>query len=728
MPEHYDTEDTEQSDPEILDREELQGHIKLALDDAADYVENELGVLRAEATLRYKGAPYGDEEDGRSSIVSRVLRDAVMQVLPSLMDIFAGPEHVVEFEPERADAEDAAKQRTDYINLVFTRRNPGFAILYGGVKDALIRRYAVFKWWQDERVDVRSDAYHGLLENQVMELSNNPDVVDISFEVDGAVEIPPDADSLVPDPMSPDAPPPSPTEMKTYKVRVKMRREQGWPRVALIPGEEFLIDRYATGIEDAKIVAHRQGVSRSDLVALGYSPTFIEEHEGSGAFTFETAAEPMARDGQKLRLGTDEVGGNRDLDEILYTEVWLRVDQDGDGIAELHKICCLGDHYFIAKIEDADEIPFAVMSPDPEPHEFAGQGYFEILEDIQRIDTVLTRSTLDGAIQANMPRLAINEQLVNLADVLNTELGAVIRSKGDPRVTIAPVETPFNGMVNLSLLEYFRTVKEERAGIPRASVGLDADALQSTTRAAVTAQVSAGQQRIKLLARVFAETGIKPVFMGLQRLVMRHQNVAEIVRLRGKYVEVDPSTWNAPLDLRVNVGLGTGAIEERMARLQVIAAEQKEILLTLGPANPLVTLDRFRNTLAKMAELTAEGDPDTFFGEIPQGYVPPEPETPPDPALLLAEAQAKEIEARIQIEQMKVAQQREEMHLKDGQERAKISANIHIEAMKLEAQYSIDIQEQRISAAVEAARQESDERIATTQAQVQAAQGGPSAQ
>lgn len=719
------TDEAESEDEGGLDDDEVQALIRGELQDAEDYVENTLGERRAEATLRYKGEPYGNEEPGRSQIVSRDLRDTVMQILPSLMRIFCGPKQTVCFEADRPDAEQIAKQRTDYVNLVFTRDNPGFDILYGWFKDSLIRSYGVVKWWWEDKQEVEHETYEGLLQEQVAELGDDDTITDMAVEEDGEVEVPVDEDEIQPDQMipggqAPAQPPAGPRMAKTYRVRIRREFPKNRAMVKLIPGEEFLIDRNATCIEDATIVAHRSGATRSDLIAMGYDPDFIDDHSEAGDFTFEYAPEALARKAD--RRIAHLTAFNPSLAQTQYTEVWVRFDQDGDGIAELHKVCCLGENYFVARVEDADEIPFAIICPDPEPHEFAGQGYFDILEDIQRINTDVLRASLDSLSLAIIPRLEAVEGQVNMADVLNTEIGAVIRSKAPGMVNA--VQQPFVGDAGLRMLEFFQGIKEERGGVTRASQGLDADSMQSTTKAAVAGQLAAAQARIELLARIFAETGVKRLFAGLQRLIMRHQDVARTVRLRKEWVTVDPRTWNAELDVRVNVGLGQGAPEDRLGRLQAIAEKQEAIMQQIGPSSPLVKPSQYRATLAKMVELSGEGDPDEFFGDVPADWAPEPPAPPPDPAMVVAQAQAKKLELDGQIAQQKLMLEKMKLEEDLAAARLKARADLEIEILKIEAQYKVDLNDSEIFARVEADKNAQNAAAKVAAAQI-AAQNAP---
>lgn len=723
---------------EGLSFEEIETLVRREVEEAVDFIEEEIGPVRAEATRRYRGEPYGDEEDGRSRIVDRVIRDTIIQIMPSMMRLFAGAKSAVEFEANRPDAEDLAKQRTDYVNFVFFHDNPGFDTLYRWLKDGFIRGYGVVQWWWDDRKEIFSEEYEGLLEEQVLSLGSEEDVESLSVVEDGEVEIPPeeeqlaDSNSLIPASLPPDAAlpgqtpspsvpipadpalaaglpaplpaapaAPSSATQRTFRVQVRRQRKKGRARFALLPGEEFLIDREATGIADARVVGRRRKVSRSDLIAMGIPPESIDEHLSLGQTSMESSPEPLARN-RAVFSPLSATTPNEDLQEILLTEVWTSLDLDGDGIAELRKFTLLGEQYALERMEETPERPFAFWTPDPEAHELIGPGYVDLLEDLQRVNTVITRSSLDSLMQSITPRMGVVENSVNMLDVLNNEVSGVIRMKSPDAVV--PITTPFVGAAGIQMLQFFQGKTEERSGMPRTAQGLDADLLQSTTKSAVAAQMSAGQARLELLARVFAETGFKDLFLGLQRLIMRHQDSARTVRFRGRWITADPATWNAELDVRVNVGLGVAPPEDRILRLAAVAQKQETILRELGPSNPLVTFDRYRNTLARMAEDGLDEAPEVFFGDIPAGWQPPQPEPKPTPEEVLAQAQAQEIQARIAIEQGKLEQARLEVLIKDSQERARLAAETFLKIKELEIKHSVDISEQEVTLAIEAAR------------------------
>ena len=659
--------------------ERLQALLQAEMAAAVSYYDSDVAPKRTEGSQYYDGEPFGDEEEGRSSIISRDVRDTVRSIMPSLLRIFLGGEKWGEFAPAGPDDEEGAKQRTEYLQVVAFKDNPGFRIFRDWFEDALVRMYGVVKWWWEEKEEVTSESYTGLLEEQVMLLANDPEIT-IDTQAEGAPVTMPDGQTA-----------------PTYYVTLTRRRRSGQARYAVIPGEEFYINPSATSLETATIVSHVRKVTRSDLVAMGYSLEFLEEHEGT-AFDFALKEEYLARHPAVAGLEQTE---NPDLQETLYGEHLIRFDQDGDGVAELYRICTLGTDYFVVNRESAPEIPFALLCPDPTAHKLFGGGIHQLVGDLQRIKSAILRAVMDSLRGSIDPRIAANEDYVDMNDLLNNEVGGIIRTTGDPNTVLRDFVVPFAGQAGLQVLEYLDTVKESRSGQSRGSQGLDAGAMQSTTVMGIAAQLSAAQQQIEMIARIFAETGVKDLFLGLQRLLSRHQDVARMVKLRGGWTQVDPRTWSTPLDLDINVGLGMGLPAERLATLGKIAEKQELAISTIGPS-PLVGYEHLSHTYRRMVE-TAGYRPESFFGVVPPNWAPPAPQTP-DPATILAQAQAQEIQAKLQIEQAKLEMARQKQVMEMETARMKIEAEIQLEVLKIEAQHGIQIEENRVSAAVEQSR------------------------
>lgn len=520
----------------------------------------------------------------------------------------------------------------------------------------------------------------------------------------------------MPDPELESGAAPQPGKVPTFTVRVQRRSKKGRVAFALIPGEEILWNKEATHFGDARIITHRRRVSRSDLITMGYGPDELDGHVTSGGFTFEMDEEYLARRAAN-QLGA-AVELNPALETALYCEHLLCLDRDGDGIAELTKVCTLGEECLVVRKEDAAEINYALFEIDPEAGEFGGLTIHEVLKDLTRIKSAVLRALLDSLRASTDPRIAAMEDQVNFDDLLNPEIGGIVRTTGDPHTVLRVLDMPFLGQPAIGVLDYLDTLKEARTGQTRGSQGLDAEHLQSTTAVAVGAQLSAAQQRIEMIARVLAETGFRTLFMGIQKTLMRHQDVERTVRLMGRWATVDPRTWDAALDIQVNVGLGAGTPADKVTFLQGVLAKQEQVLQLLGPS-PLVDYRRYAETLIKAAEVGGYTNGERFFGRVPEGWTPPPAPEKPDPALLLAQIEKQKAETHLQIEQLKLIQQREAAQMKTETDRMKIEADMQVKVMELELKFGAQIEESRIQQAIEGVRVQTDAAIRAHEARIE---------
>jgi len=265
---------------------------------------------------------------------------------------------------------------------------------------------------------------------------------------------------------------------------------------------------------------------------------------------------------------------------------------------------------------------------------------------------------------------------------------------------VQALSMPFVGQQAFPMLEYMDGIKEDRTGMSRASMGLNADALQSSTKAAVSATISASQSRLELTTRILAE-GMKKLFKQILQLTVANQDKARMIRLRNKWVQVDPRMWDATMDVSINVGLGNGDIEQKMSMLGMIASKQEQALQLMGPNNPLVTPAQYANTLRKMVELSGFKDSSQFFNAIPADYQPPAPEQKQSPEEMLAMVQVKSIEADIQKKAADLQLQREDMIRKDDRERDKLEIDKYVKIRELELKYGVQLNEIALNAEIE---------------------------
>ena len=654
---------------EPMDENEFRYTVAQAIEDSQTYIDSYIAPQRENAMAYYLADPFGNEEDGRSQVILTEVRDTILAMVPSLLRIFTSTDQVLEFIPKGAEDVEAAEQATDLINYIFMQENSGFRVLHDAIKDGLLLKTGVLTWYKldDEKVEYYS--YSNLSRDEAMFIMNDSTVEVDMFEEE--------------------------TDMVTGETRISMsiRRKVVTPRfvVECIPPEQFLIDNEATTIRDSIYVGRRKLATISELVAMGYPREVIEENAGTGGFEMNNEVitrNPADQSFFGLSLGNDET-----TDKVFYVESYIRVDKDGDGIAELHKVCTVGNGSYILHDEIVEDIPFSLLCPDPTPHTIFGQSIADQTMDLQLIKSSIMRNTLDSLAQSIHPRTGFVEGQVNVDDLMNNETGALIRMRSPG--ALVPFTTPFVGQQALGVMSYLDEVKTQRTGISRASQGLDADVLQSTTRAAVQAQLSSSQDRIEMIARLFAD-GLKQCFQGLLKLVVRHQDKAKVIRLRGKFVPVDPRGWDASMDMVVNIALGRGSDDQKMMFLNQLAQKQEMVIEKYGPYNPLVDLQQYRATLAQIIQLSGFQDPSQFVKEVSPEAVQQFMEQmsgnkKPDPAEMLAQVEADKTKADIIISAAKQELDRQKAISEADFKRDQLMIDTILKAYEIQAKYGTQV-------------------------------------
>ena len=662
-PEYSEAGAGETAAPELMDDGELQSVLRAEFDDARDYHTNQLGNERQKAGDYYLGAKFGNEQEGRSSVVSTEVADTIEYVMPSLMRIFASTDEAVRFMPRGPEDVEAAEQASEYVNWVLNNENAGFTILHNWFKDALLNKMGVVKFWWDEKVETSTEEYEGLSDPEFALLVSDQavEVVEHEQKVLQAAVIDPMSGVMV-----------SP-QIVSHEVTVRRRRKYGCIKVDNVPPEEFFANKRARSLDDARFVAHRVEMTASDLIAMGYDRDLVESKAG--------ATSDLETDAERNRRFAD-LAKNDPADDsqrtVLVTECYARVDYDGDGIAELRRIVCFGEDMEVAANDPFDHIPFAVVSPILMPHKLVGRSLAELVMDLQLIKSTVLRQLLDNLYLSNNSRVVVVDGQVNLDDLLTNRPGGIVRSAAPGMVS--PLSVPQIGQQAFGMLDYLDAVREQRTGINRASMGLDADKLQSTTAIAVQAQMSASQGKLEMIARVFAETGMRALFKGLLHLATKYENRPKIIRLRGKFVPMDPRNWKTEYDVSVNVGLGTGQVQERMQALMMVLGKQEQLLQQLGLQNPVVSPNQYLNTLKQLVQLAGFKDSGQFFApQIDmQAMAQQQGEKPPSPADL----EMAKVQAKVQADQAKAAND-----IKMAQ--AKLAAEIKLREAELAAEMAL---------------------------------------
>jgi len=610
-----------------MDESTLASIVSAEIEDATSFIDSDIGPQRAKAVDRYFGRPYGDEEAGRSQIVSRDVHDTINAILPSLMRVFFGSENVVEFAPESEEDVETAEQATDYINYVVTVDNDGFEVFLAAIKNALREKVGFIKWWWDDSFTVSTTKYTGLDEMALTQL-----LEDLQKSVEAEIVETSDGE-------------------EGLNVTLRLKKRVDRVRIAAVPPDELLIGRRMRTLDDEGYVGHRTEKRVSELVAMGYDRDLVLSCSTDGS-ELDTSDERQAR--QPYR---DTIGGTTSDDSarlVLYVESYINVDFDDDGIAELRRICTLGPSFKIVGNDPVDERPFTDLQCDPEPHSFFGESVSDKVSDIQWTKTKALRAWADGLAQSVFPRTVVGRG-GNIEDAMNTEVGAVLRAEGSPSEAYFFAAAPNTSQAALPLITYMDELRENRTGMSKVSMGLDAEALQNTTATAANGQFSRSQERIELIARVMA-SGVRRLFRGLLKLTVENQRQQRMVKLRNQWVPVDPRSWRVNMDVVPNVALGGGTNAEKAALLSMMLAKQELIIGTVGPDNPLVTPKQYYNTLAKLIETGGFKDPSAFFTDpdspeamermAAKGQEPP----PPDPKV-------EEAKARIELEAAKAQAQ-----------------------------------------------------------------------
>jgi len=619
-----------------MDSGQVKSILENEIENALGYIDSETIDERTRALQYYLREAYGNEVEGRSQIVTGEVAEAIDGALPQLLRVFTTTEDIVYFEPKSPNDEESAKQATEYCNWVFYRENEGLLILHNWFKDALLQKTGIVKSYWESKEDVVKEKYKNLTEEELALLLSDESMEVVRQKVE-MVEAGVDEMGM-------------PIMAPSYSVTVKKVKKSGNVRIENVPPEEFLISKAAKTIDDSPFVAHRRLVPRSDLIAMGYDKDVVDSLPTYDDLTY--SPERIARFDQG-----EQPDSSPSLDFSMQTveiyECFIRIDEDEDGIAELRRIVYCGNE--ILYDDETDIIPFHSLCPIPIPHKFFGQSLADRTMDIQLIKSTLMRQTLDNLYLTNNARIGVVDGQANLDDLLNATPGGIIRVK-NPNALI-PLQVPSVTGQAFPMFEYLDGVAAKRTGVSDANSGLDPDILSNVTATAVAAMMKSNSGKLELIARIFADTGVKSLFRAILHLLGKYQDKAKIIRMRGKYVQYDPRTWANEYDISINVGLGSGDRDQKLAMLQMILAKQEQILQQFGPSNPLVSVGQYRTTLAKFIESAGFKDANAFLNEItpeqdqalaqPQ---PPKPDAQAEVAQMLADVEREKTAAKSQIE------------------------------------------------------------------------------
>ncbi len=623
-----------------LTKQDLVAIIQAHRRDSLGVEDGDLSNERATALDHYHGRPYGNEQEGRSQVVSRDLSEAIDWAMPAIMRVFTQSGSLGEFDPVGPEDEAMAQQESDYTNQVIMKDNQGFILLHDAIKDTLLLKNGYVKHWWDESEKITDEEYSGLTIDEITKMISDLEASGATVEIKGQDS----TQVTIETPMGA-----MPVEL--FDIRLQIKRKQGKVCIEAVPTEEVRVSKRCRGtLQQSPFTEHVTRKTRSDLIEMGMDQEFV--YSLPAWSENENSEQVNARDSvtdESEWLGSSIT--DRSMDEIEYCEAYLKVDWDGDGIAEWRKVVTVAN-----RIPDGDDWnepidagPITAFIAKRMPHRHVGESLDDELADLQEIKTVLMRQLLDNIYLTNNNQWLVNER-VNLPDFMQSLPGGVKRVNGQGPVgdAVMPVmATPIVQQV-LPVMDYFDGLKEARTGISRASTGLDPDILKQTTKGAFMENLNRASQKIEMITRMLAETGIKELVMQVHALLLKHQDKSRVVQMRGKWVEVNPREWQERTDLTVRVGLGTGNEEEKRQKLMLMAELQSGLLKEMGMVGPAQAYALFED-LAK-----------TMGFDIPEKYgmSPNSPEfqqmmqnrqPPPNP---LAEVERIKGEFQMQAKQM----------------------------------------------------------------------------
>ena len=638
---------------EKITEDELLARIRDEITDSLGYGD-EISKQRETAMEYYYGQPFGNEVEGRSQYVDSTVQDTIEWIKPSLMRVFASGDDMVKFTPHGPEDVAMAKQASDYVNYVFTKDNPGWEIMYSWFTDALLSKNGIVKVWWDEYTEEQREEYHNLDEMALMSLISDEEVEVVEHtesEEDG---------------------------QPYHDVVIKRKSYNGKIKIENVPPSEFLISREAKDIQNARFICHRVKKTLSELREM-YPDESLEVDglkggdEDMGAFSGEFQARHSFDNSANFGLDND-VASEDALKTYWLHESFLKTDYDGDGIAELRKVCTVGDR--VLENEAIDKTPFVSITPIKIPHKFFGLSVADLIMDLQLIKSTIMRNLMDNIYNQNFGRYAVLEGQANLDDLLTQRPGGVVRVKSPNAIT--PLATPALEPYTFQMLEYLDGVRESRAGVSRMSQGMNDSALTShTTATAVNAVMTAAQSRVELIARNFAETGVKDLMTSIYELLYKNQDKERMIMLRNEWVPVRPDVWKDKYDCTVSVALGSGNKDQQMMHLSQMLQFAGE---AMKGGLPIVSVQNMYNLGASLVKAMGFQNVDDYLTDPSQ--MPQQQEEGPslDEQAKLLEAQVKQEELKIKAAEIQIKAQK----LQQEQQKLQIDTSLKQQEINLE--------------------------------------------
>jgi len=602
-----------------------------------------LAKQRANAMDRYLGEPIGDELEGRSAVQGRDVYDVIEMILPKLVKMFTQANASVEIEPVSADDEQQAQQETDVINHIFFKKNNGFLLLYTMFKDALLQKTGVIKRIVEDKNKKTRQNYDNLPKEELAVLLSNEEN-ELIEETKHTIQL------ETPDPQTGQL---LLVEVPVSDVTIIHTENSKELSFEVIPPEEFLISRDAKSPDPrkARMCGHQTTATASDLMEMGYTKKDIALMEVGNNET-EFSQEKIARNHLVDETNFDEViSTNKAMINYKVSEIYMKADKDGDGIAELLKVFISGG---FVDIDEVDSIPFSSITPVILTHKFHGLSIDDLVNDLQSMRTGHLRALFDNTNQSINGTTYYNENTVNVEDLLVSSPYGIRAVDGVPSQEVMQINPTGLPAQAYQLLEVIDKLRADRIGDFTSE--LDPNILANANNGVVVEMMNEVNAKTEMIARIFAETGIRDLFRDIHEQMRKIGDRELSIKIRGDWVPVNPQEWQERTDFTVKVGLGTKNRQEDLANLNGLMQLQAQYQQMDGGQGQLVTFNHMYNTAKEYTNTLGMVNADMYFQNPQTAQPPPPPEPQPDI-----------VGATLQIEQMKNQTKIEEAALKDQQ-------------------------------------------------------------
>ena len=591
----------------------------------------------------YNQELYGNEREGFSQFVTSEVRDTIEWILPQLIEMFISGDNPVIFTPQNDKDIEGAKQESQYVRYVYNRQNNGFLNTYTWFKDALMQKNGIVKAFWDDNIQDTKEEYQKQSFAELIQINEDEEleVTSIVMKVDdksigtfktiealnksiesGKTKIVGDDGNLLD---------------ITMDVKADRTLNLSQVKIQSVAPENFWIDPTYPSLDLQDTTFCREDILNltvSDLIVEGFDEDEIAKIPSSKfRLNDSEQIERYRKESGILRnvMALDD-GQNRRVD---ISDVYLRIDMDGDGIAELRHIKLGGDTVILSN-EEVDKIPYFMTTPNINTHKVFGMSVADMIADLQLLSSTIMRQTLDSLYLSNNPRHAVLRGHVELDDLMTSQVGGIVRE--DIQGAVRPLTIPFVGAQSMPMMELVEKMNEKRTGVSSVTQGLSPEALADSTNMMGSMIMNAAQGRIKMIARIFAEVGFKPLMLYVHELVLKNEDNKKIADLDGEFVEVNPTDWKTRRDMVVKVGIGHSEKKEKIMALERVLNAQRDIFAASGANGPLLNPQNIHNALKDLLELTGMDSSDRYFSDPAQFKPPPPPENIASEALEIEEA------------------------------------------------------------------------------------------